>query len=266
MSSRPVHSGSGRLVLTRRALLGLMVYPAGRRVRPGDLVARRQAAAARQAFGPAIPGGFTDVARRRDSPIRLSTAASTQELHRRGRGLRRRVSRLRQRRLARRLSAERDAAGWRSGRARPTGSIRTTATARLPTSPRRPAWAQGWGSAVTVGDYDNDGFDDLFVTCCGQNVLYHNNGDGTFTDVTEKAGLLRCDTRWGSGCTLSTTTATAGSTCSSRLTSISTSRSCRSPARTATALEGRARELRPARPADGHVRSSTTTATARSPT
>ena len=47
----------------------------------------------------------------------------------------------------------------------------------------------GWASAVTVGDYDNDGFDDLFITYYGQNVLYHNNGDGTFTDVTEKAGL-----------------------------------------------------------------------------
>ena len=47
----------------------------------------------------------------------------------------------------------------------------------------------GWASAVTVGDYDNDGFDDLFITYYGQNVLYHNNGDGTFTDVTERAGL-----------------------------------------------------------------------------
>ena len=59
----------------------------------------------------------------------------------------------------------------------------------------------GWASAVTVGDYDNDGFDDLFVTYYGQNVLYHNNGDGTFTDVTEKAGLRRDAIRYGSGCT-----------------------------------------------------------------
>jgi hypothetical protein len=59
----------------------------------------------------------------------------------------------------------------------------------------------GWASAVTVGDYDNDGFDDLFVTGYGQNVLYHNNGDGTFTDVTAKAGLADAVTRYGSGCT-----------------------------------------------------------------
>ncbi len=60
----------------------------------------------------------------------------------------------------------------------------------------------GWASAVTVGDYNNDGFDDLFVTYYGQNVLYRNNGDGTFTDVTKQAGLLYTGaTRWGSGCT-----------------------------------------------------------------
>ncbi len=59
----------------------------------------------------------------------------------------------------------------------------------------------GWGSAVTVGDYDNDGFDDLFVTCYGQNVLYRNNGDGTFSDVTAKAGLRQDAVRYGSGCT-----------------------------------------------------------------
>ncbi len=58
-----------------------------------------------------------------------------------------------------------------------------------------------WASAVTVGDYDNDGFDDLFITAYGENVLYHNNGDGTFTDVTEKAGLRQSGVRYGSGCT-----------------------------------------------------------------
>ena len=47
----------------------------------------------------------------------------------------------------------------------------------------------GYGMGVAVGDYDNDGFEDLFVTAYGGNKLYHNNGNGTFTDVTEKAGV-----------------------------------------------------------------------------
>ena len=59
----------------------------------------------------------------------------------------------------------------------------------------------GWASAVTVGDYDNDGFDDLFITYYGHNVLYRNNGDGTFTDVTGKARLPQESVRYGSGCT-----------------------------------------------------------------
>ncbi len=46
------------------------------------------------------------------------------------------------------------------------------------------------GMGVAVGDYDNDGYDDLFVTAMGQNHLFHNNGNGTFTDVTQKAGLM----------------------------------------------------------------------------
>jgi hypothetical protein len=58
-----------------------------------------------------------------------------------------------------------------------------------------------WASGITVADYDNDGFDDLFITCWGQNILFHNNGDGTFSDVTERAGLLHPGTRFGSGCT-----------------------------------------------------------------
>jgi len=58
----------------------------------------------------------------------------------------------------------------------------------------------GWGQGVCIGDYDNDGFDDLFVTYYGKNVLYHNNSDGTFTDVSEKAGVAGKKTRWGTGC------------------------------------------------------------------
>ena len=59
----------------------------------------------------------------------------------------------------------------------------------------------GFASSVCVGDYDNDGGLDLFVTYYGRNVLYRNRGDGRFEDATEKAGLATTGTRWGSGCT-----------------------------------------------------------------
>jgi hypothetical protein len=48
---------------------------------------------------------------------------------------------------------------------------------------------EGYGMGVAVGDFDNDGYEDLYVTAFGGNRLYHNNGDGTFTDVTDKAGV-----------------------------------------------------------------------------
>lgn len=55
----------------------------------------------------------------------------------------------------------------------------------------------GWGMGVAIGDYDNDGFDDIYVTCLGPNHLLHNNGKGAFTDVTQKAGVA--DPRWSAG-------------------------------------------------------------------
>jgi enediyne biosynthesis protein E4 len=58
----------------------------------------------------------------------------------------------------------------------------------------------GWGQGVCVGDYDNDGWEDLYVTYYGKNVLYHNNGNGTFTDVSDKAGVGGSGKAWGTGC------------------------------------------------------------------
>jgi len=58
----------------------------------------------------------------------------------------------------------------------------------------------GWGQGACVGDYDNDGNEDLFVTYYGKNVLYRNNGNGTFTDVSEKAHVTGAGGAWSTGC------------------------------------------------------------------
>ena len=55
----------------------------------------------------------------------------------------------------------------------------------------------GWGMGAAVGDYNNDGWQDIYVTCVGPNHLFKNNGDGTFTDTTQKAGVA--DPRWSAG-------------------------------------------------------------------
>jgi hypothetical protein len=55
----------------------------------------------------------------------------------------------------------------------------------------------GWGMGVAIGDFNNDGFEDIYVTCLGPDHLFKNNGNGTFTDVTDKAGVS--DRRWSTG-------------------------------------------------------------------
>ena len=57
----------------------------------------------------------------------------------------------------------------------------------------------GWGQSACVGDFDNDGHSDLFISAYGKNALYRNKGDGTFNEVADKAGVANNRTRWGSG-------------------------------------------------------------------
>lgn len=57
-----------------------------------------------------------------------------------------------------------------------------------------------WGQGACVGDYDNDGFDDIYVTDYGKNRLFHNEGNGTFKEVAETAGVAGTGKEWGTGC------------------------------------------------------------------
>ena len=59
--------------------------------------------------------------------------------------------------------------------------------------------ATGWGQGVCVGDYDNDGWEDLYITYYGKNRLYHNQ-NGVFTEVAEKSGVAGSGKAWGTGC------------------------------------------------------------------
>ena len=91
---------------------------------------------------------------------------------------------------------------WPEGAAKPASALFrnngdgtfTDVTERAGVANRR------WGTGICAGDYDNDGFTDLYVTYWGQNVLYRNQGDGTFRDVTATAGLGSKEIRWGTGC------------------------------------------------------------------
>ena len=60
--------------------------------------------------------------------------------------------------------------------------------------------ANAWGQGVCVGDYDNDGYDDMYVTAYGTNRLYHNERNGTFREVAAEAGVAGTGKEWGTGC------------------------------------------------------------------
>ena len=57
-----------------------------------------------------------------------------------------------------------------------------------------------WGQGACIGDYDNDGYEDLYVTAYGKNHLFHNQGNGTFKDVSEQSGASGTGKEWGTGC------------------------------------------------------------------
>jgi len=83
------------------------------------------------------------------------------------------------------------------------------------------AWHTGLVHGAAVGDYDNDGWDDLYITCLAGSFLYKNNGDGTFRDVTLQAGVGNLG-RWARALRLEIMTATAISTSTWQITWIST--------------------------------------------
>ena len=83
----------------------------------------------------------------------------------------------------------------------------------LPTSQKAGVGAEGlYAQGVAVGDFDNDGYPDMLVTGYGHTFLYHNNGNGTFTDVAAKAGVAD-QGNWSTSADGSTTTRTDISTC-----------------------------------------------------
>ncbi len=78
----------------------------------------------------------------------------------------------------------------------PPRSIATTTTARSPTSPRAAGWtSRCTGMGVAVGDYDNDGRDDVYITALDGDHLFHNEGNGKFRDVTKAAGIHNAEFR-----------------------------------------------------------------------
>ena len=156
-------------------------------------------------FRRSLGFSFTNIARDAglDAQIAFGGTAS-QQVSARDNRHRRRADRLRQRRTARPVLRERH----RRSRAFPPGKAPTNHLYRNKgdgtfedVDRAAPASrASGWGQGACVGDYDNDGHDDLFVTYWGQNRLYHNAGSGTIRrrDARGRADAAR--TRWNTGC------------------------------------------------------------------
>jgi hypothetical protein len=90
----------------------------------------------------------------------------------------------------------------KSGQVRPTSHLYRNNHDGTFTDVTGPAGltATAWGQGACVGDYDNDGYDDLYVTAYGTNRLYHNEGNGTFREVAAQAGVAGSGKEWGTGC------------------------------------------------------------------
>ena len=149
-----------------------------------------------------------------------------QEIHHRNHRHRRRHFRLRQRRLARHLHRQRHHARCPSLAKPPTSHLYHNNHDGTFTDVTQKAGLThtGWGQGVCVGDYDNDGWEDLYVTYYGKNVLYRNNGDGTFSDVSSKKPASPAPANPGAmAAPSSITTATAISISWSPITSTSIS-------------------------------------------
>ena len=166
---------------------------------------RREHGGAGGRAAPPTSGSPSPTSRaRRASPPRRSSAAATPT----GTCWRRRAAAsalidVDKRRLARRLPRERHHPRRlpEGSPSRPSHLYRNKGDGTFEDVTERAGLVQhGWGQGVCVGDYDNDGFDDLYVTYWGQNRLYRNRGDGTFEDVTDDApGSRDRATRWGAG-------------------------------------------------------------------
>ncbi|MFN7994391.1 MAG: CRTAC1 family protein [Bryobacteraceae bacterium] len=191
--------------LTRRSVLGLLALPIGRlrsQTQPTGMASRGITAAPRPKFsGQPFHASFTDIAeiaglkeivvcghpKRADYVIEPMSCGAA--------------------------FIDYDNDGWldilvltgsRFGDPLPTASKRLYKNNRDGTftdvTEKAGLFRTGYEYGITVGDFNNDGFEDLFITGWPQNTLYRNNGNGTFTDVTREAGLLSAQSRFGSGC------------------------------------------------------------------